>query len=338
MAELGVLDFEKPIFDLNNKIEELKKLSEEENLDLDEEIEKLTKKVNRLKVEIFSDLDPWQQVQLARHPMRPHTEDFVKLITDDFVEVHGDRLFADDMAILCGFGTMGDYPVAIVGHNKGRTTEVNLKRNFGSPHPEGFRKALRVMKLADKLSIPILTFLDTAGAYPGIGAEERGQAEAIARNILEMFKLSVPMIVNVVGEGGSGGALGIGIGNVVLMLENSYYSVISPEGCAAILWRDRAEAPKSSEILRITSDDLYKLGVIDEIVEEPLGGAHSDYEETAENLKKAILKHLDELSGMNREELKVHKREKFRKMGFFAEDLKSADDIIKSGKRPIDDE
>jgi acetyl-CoA carboxylase carboxyl transferase subunit alpha len=337
MSRLGILDFEKPIYDLIRKVEELKRLSEEEDLDFSEEIEKLNKKIESLKSDIFSDLDSWQQVQLARHPLRPHTEDFIELMLDDFVEVHGDRLFADDMAIISGFGMIGDYSVAVVGHNKGRTTEDNLERNFGSPHPEGFRKALRVMRLADKMGVPILTFLDTAGAYPGIGAEERGQAEAIAKNILEMFKLRVPMIVNIIGEGGSGGALGIGVGNVVLMLENSYYSVISPEGCAAILWRDRAEAPTSARILRITSGDLKKLGVIDEIVKEPLGGAHTDYKATAEELKKSILKHLKKLIKLSPDKLISEKKAKFRKMGYFAENLEEAERIIKEGKRPIDD-
>jgi len=319
MAEFGVLDFERPIYEVEQKVAELKKMMEEEGLDLSQKIEELENRADELRREIFSNLDPWQRVQVARHPRRPHTYDFVKLMITDFVEVHGDRLFADDKAILAGFGRLDGQTVCVIGHQKGRTTKENLMRNFGSPHPEGFRKALRIMRIADKFNIPILTFLDSAGAYPGIEAEERGQAEAIAKNIKEMHNLGVPIIINVIGEGGSGGALGIGVGNVVLMLSNAYYSVISPEGCAAILWRDRAKAPESSRILRITARDLLKLGVVDEVVQEPLGGAHTDYEATVKALKEAILGHLKPLMKMGRRKLIEHRREHFRNMGYTSE-------------------
>ena len=319
MPEFGVLDFERPIYDLEEKVKELRKMMEEEGLDLSSEIKHLESKADELRRQIFANLDPWQRVQVARHPRRPYTYDYVKLLITDFVEVHGDRQFADDRAILTGFGRLGGQSVCIAGHQKGRTTKENLWRNFGSPHPEGFRKAIRVMKIADKFNIPILTFLDTAGAYPGIEAEERGQAEAIARNIKEMFTVGVPIIVNIIGEGGSGGALGIGVGNVVLMLSNAYYSVISPEGCAAILWRDRAQAPTSSRILRISAPDLLKLKVIDEIVEEPLGGAHTNYAATAQALGQAISRHLQPLLSMSREELVEHRRKHFRGMGYTSE-------------------
>jgi len=327
----GVLEFERPIYDLEQKAKELERLSQEEGLDLSDEIRVLREKVDKLREEIFSNLDSWQRIQLARHPKRPYTIDYVENMLDDFVEIHGDRLFREDRAVLAGFGTLEGQPVCIIGHNKGHTTKENLERNFGSPHPEGYRKALRVMRLADKFGVPILTFLDSAGAYPGIGAEERGQAEAIAKNILEMFKLGVPIIINVTGEGGSGGALGIGVGDVVLMQAYTYYSVISPEGCAAILWRDRAEAPTSAKILRITAPDLMKLGVIDEIVPEPLGGAHNDYKLAAEYLKEAIVKHLKPLLKMDRIELIERRRAKFRKMGFYAESLEEADRLLKEG-------
>jgi len=327
----GVLEFEKPIYDLEQKAKELERLSQDEGLDLSDEIKVLREKADKLKEEIFSNLDAWQRIQLARHPKRPYTIDYVENMLDDFVEIHGDRLFREDRAVLAGFGMLDDQPVCVIGHNKGHTTKENLERNFGSPHPEGYRKALRVMRLADKFGVPILTFLDSAGAYPGIGAEERGQAEAIAKNILEMFKLGVPIIINVTGEGGSGGALGIGVGDVVLMQAYTYYSVISPEGCAAILWRDRAQAPTSAKILRITAPDLMKLGVIDEIVPEPLGGAHNDYKLAAEYLKKAIIKHLKPLLKMNRRKLIENRRAKFRKMGFYAESLEEADRLLKEG-------
>ncbi|RLC42583.1 MAG: acetyl-CoA carboxylase carboxyl transferase subunit alpha [Candidatus Coatesbacteria bacterium] len=327
----GVLDFEKPIYDMETKIKELERLQGEEGLDLKDEIKALRAKANKLREEIFANLDSWQRIQLARHPKRPYTTDYVENMLDDFIEIHGDRLFRDDKAILAGFGVLDGQTVCIVGHNKGHTTKENLERNFGSPHPEGYRKGLRVMRLADKFGVPIITFLDSAGAYPGIGAEERGQAEAIAKNILEMFKLGVPIIVCVTGEGGSGGALGIGVGDVVLMQEYTYYSVISPEGCAAILWRDRAEAPTSAKILRITAPDLMKLGVIDEIVSEPIGGAHNDYKLAAENLKKAIVRHLKPLLKMGRDELIRKRREKFRKMGYYAESIEESKRLLKEG-------
>lgn len=313
------LDFEKPILELERKIEELKKFSSSEKLDISSEIKKLEEKLEKVKKEIFENLTPWQRVQIARHPKRPYTLDYINLIMSDFVELHGDRCFSDDKAIICGFAKIDQQKIAVIGHQKGRDTKENLLRNFGSAHPEGYRKALRIMELAAKSNSPIVCFIDTPGAYPGIGAEERGQAEAIAYNLQEMFKLNVPIIVIVIGEGGSGGALGIGIGDKICVLENAYYSVISPEGCAAILWKDRKKAPQAATVLRLTSEELLKLGVIDEVIKEPLGGAHRDYEETAKNIKAVIKKHVAELKDIPKDKLVEQRYEKFRKMGVFSE-------------------
>lgn len=313
------LDFEKPILELERKIEELKKFSSSQKLDINSEISKLEEKLDKVKKEVFSNLTPWQRVQIARHPRRPYTLDYISLMTSDFIEIHGDRAFADDKAIICGFGKIDGQKVAIIGHQKGRDTKENLLRNFGSAHPEGYRKALRIMELAARFNTPIICLVDTPGAYPGIGAEERGQAEAIAYNLQEMFKLRVPVIVIVIGEGGSGGALGIGIGDKVFVLENAYYSVISPEGCAAILWKDRKKAPEASTVLKLTGEELLQLGVIDEVIKEPLGGAHRDPEQAAKNLKAVIKKYLTELKSIPKEKLIEQRYQKFRKMGVFSE-------------------
>jgi len=313
------LDFEKPILELERKIEELKKFSSSEKLDIGSEIKRLEEKLEKVKKEIFENLTPWQRVQIARHPKRPYTLDYISLMMSDFLEIHGDRAFADDKAIVCGFAKIDGEKIAIIGHQKGRDTKENLLRNFGSTHPEGYRKALRVMELAAKFGIPIVCFIDTPGAYPGIGAEERGQAEAIAYNLQEMFKLKVPVIVMVIGEGGSGGALGIGIGDRICVMENAYYSVISPEGCAAILWKDRKKAPEAATVLKLTGEELLKLGVIDEIVKEPLGGAHRSHEEAAKGVKAVVKKYLAELKNIPKDKLVEQRYLKFRKMGVFSE-------------------
>ncbi|MCM8826957.1 MAG: acetyl-CoA carboxylase carboxyltransferase subunit alpha [Candidatus Omnitrophica bacterium] len=310
-------DFEKPIIELEAKIKEIKEFSESKDIDLSLEIKNLEAKLNVLKKEIYSNLTAWQKVQIARHIQRPTPLDYINLIMKDFIELHGDRLFGDDKAIVTGFAKLEGKKIAIVGHQRGKDTKENLERNFGCPHPEGYRKAMRIMRLAERFSLPIISFLDTRGAYPGIGAEERGQALAIAENIRDMFGLKTPIIVIVIGEGGSGGALGIGVGDVILIMQYAYYSVISPEGCAAILWRDAKMAPQSAEALKLTSEELFKLGVVDEIIPEPYGGAHRNYEESANNLKKAILKKLEEISSLTPQELLARRYNKFRKMGIF---------------------
>lgn len=315
----GFLEFEKPILELERKIDELKKLGTTENIDLDREVKRLRNKLDTVKKDVYGNLTPWQRVQIARHPRRPYTLDYIELITQDFIEIHGDRAFSDDRAIICGFVKLDKRKILIIGHQKGKDTKENLARNFGSAHPEGYRKALRLMRLAEKFNIPIVVFIDTPGAYPGIGAEERGQAEAIAYNLREMIGITVPIVVFVIGEGGSGGALGIGIGDKICVLENAYYSVISPEGCAAILWKDKAKAPDAAAVLKLIAQDLYDMGIIDEIIKEPLGGAHRDYEFTAKNIKEAINRYLLELEALPKEELLKRRYEKFRKMGTFFE-------------------
>ncbi|NQT06089.1 MAG: acetyl-CoA carboxylase carboxyltransferase subunit alpha [Candidatus Omnitrophica bacterium] len=311
------LDFEKPILELERKIEELKKFTSQENINLSSEIKKLEGRLEEVKKDIFENLTPWQKVQIARHPKRPYSLDYINMIMKDFVELHGDRAFGDDKAIVGGLARVDQHKVMIIGHQKGRDTKENLMRNFGSAHPEGYRKAMRLMELAEKFKIPVITFIDTPGAYPGIGAEERGQAEAIAYNLREMAVLTVPIIVFVIGEGGSGGALGIGVGDRICVLENAYYSVISPEGCAAILWKERAKAPEASAVLKLTAPDLLKMGIIDEIIEEPLGGAHRDHEKTAHNMKKTIKKFLSDTKGISSGKLINARYEKFRKIGVF---------------------
>jgi len=313
------LDFEKPIAELETKIGELREYSTD-SVDFSADIKKLEKKADKLKTEIYSKLTRWQRTQLARHANRPHTEDYIEHIFTDFFEVHGDRNFRDDPALVCGFAKLDGKPCCVIGHQKGRNTKEKVRRNFGMPNPEGYRKALRVMQMADQFGLPIFTFVDTPGAFPGIGAEERGQAEAIARNLREMAMLKVPVIVTVTGEGGSGGALAIAVGNRVMMMEYSVYAVISPEGCAAILWNDGAKGPQAAEALKLTAMDVDSLKtVIDDVIPEPLGGAHQDHQAAAASLKTYLLKHLAELEVMSAEELIEQRYQRFRAMAEFEE-------------------
>lgn len=312
------LDFERPIIELEKKIYELQHFSNDKKLDLSAEITRLQEKLQHLKQEIYSRLTPWQKVQLARHPKRPYTLDYISLILSDFLELHGDRLFADDKAIVCGFARIEGQRILVIGHQKGRDTKENLQRNFGCAHPEGYRKALRAMRLAEQAALPVIIFIDTPGAYPGIGAEERGQSQAIALNLREMMCIGVPIVAVVIGEGGSGGALGVGVADTVCVLENAYYSVISPEGCAAILWKNGSKAPDAAGTLKLTAQDLARMGLIDEIVPEPLGGAHRDPEQSARNIKQVLLKHLAVLCALGRDEILKKRYAKFRGMGVFA--------------------
>ena len=312
-----ILDFEKPIFELEEKLEEMKESSG--NLNIEKDILRLEIKVSQLKQELYKNLTRWQRVQLARHPDRPFTLDYINLMTENFVELHGDRHYADDKAIVGGFAMLGKFKVMIVGQQKGRDTKTNLYRNFGMANPEGYRKALRLMKLAEKFNKPVITMLDTPGAYPGLEAEERGQAEAIAKNLFEMSRLRIPVIVVIIGEGASGGALGIGVGNRILMLENCWYSVISPESCSSILWRSWDYKEQAAEALKLTAPDLLKQKIIDRIIEEPLGGAHKDHQKAAENLKTALLEELEILVKMKPEKLVESRLEKFGSMGEYIE-------------------
>ncbi len=317
--EKYILDFERPLTDLENKIQEMKDYSLNEDIDLREEISKLEEKAMKLSREIYSKLSRWQRVQLARHPQRPYTKDYIERMTNYFIELHGDRAFSDDPAIISGLAEIEDQKVVLIGHQKGRTTKQKLYRNFGMPNPEGYRKALRVMKLGAKFGHPIVCLIDTPGAYPGIGAEERGQAEAIARNLFEMSHLPVPVLIIVIGEGASGGALGIGVGDRLLMMENTWYSVISPEGCAAILWNDNSKANIAAESMRVSANDLLEMGILDAIIKEPLGGAHRDFDDAARILKKTILSELKELQTLPADELIERRIEKFGKMGAWKE-------------------
>jgi acetyl-CoA carboxylase carboxyl transferase subunit alpha len=311
-------DFEKSIAEMEKMIEKLKSISPDKN-HYNEEIAELEKKCLQQKQELYGNLTAWQTVQIARHPKRPVLQDYISLIFSDFIELHGDRSFGDDQALIGGFATIGKRRVMVIGHNKGKNVDENVKRNFGQAKPEGYRKALRLMKLAEKCNLPVLCFIDTQGAYPGIEAEERGQPEAIATNLTEMARLEVPIIALVTGEGGSGGALAIGVGDAVLMLSHAVYSVISPEGCASILWRDASYSPQAAEALKPTAQSLLALGVIDEIVPEPLGGAHRNYELTGQEIKRALLKHLKKLSAQSASRLLRHRFEKYSKMGLFAD-------------------
>jgi acetyl-CoA carboxylase carboxyl transferase subunit alpha len=315
----GGFDFEKPILDLEKKIEDLRKLSERRTVDVSDEIESLQAKLDRMRRDVYGNLSPWQRVQIARHPHRPFTLDYLRLMAERFVELAGDRFFGNDRAIVAGLARLGGRTVTVIGHQKGRDTKENLMRNFGSAHPEGYRKAHRMFKLAEKFGLPLVSFIDTPGAYPGIGAEERGQAEAIAWNLRAMAALRTPIVVVIIGEGGSGGALGIGVGDEVMMLENSYYSVISPEGCAAILWKSHGKAAEAASTLRIAPRELLEMGVIDRIIPEPLGGAHRDFEAAAREVKKALCESLDRLSAVPAEELVRRRYGKYRAMGSFTE-------------------
>lgn len=314
-----LLEFEKPLTEIEERIEKLRSYVQIEDPRINAEIEKLTRRSQYLLERIYSKLTPWQKTLVARHPGRPTTQDYIDFLIEDFVELQGDRFFADDPAIICGIGRFGSRSVVIMGHQKGKGTKDKIYRNFGMPNPEGYRKALRLMRLAVKFKKPVLTFIDTPGAYPGVGAEERGQSEAIARNLYEMCRLEIPVIVSVIGEGGSGGALAIGVGDRIIMLEHSIYSVISPEGCAAILWGEGARAPDAADTLKMTAQDLKKLGIIDTIVKEPIGGAHRDPAIAAQNLKEAILKALKEIESIPGDKLSIMRYEKFRKMGVYRE-------------------
>jgi acetyl-CoA carboxylase carboxyl transferase subunit alpha len=308
-----VLEFEKPIIELEQKMEEMRRYAD--NPDIALEIARIEKRVNQLQLTVYAGLTRWQKVQLARHADRPYTIDYISMITKDFVELHGDRHYRDDKAIVGGFATIDDRKIMLIGHQKGRDTKSNVYRNFGMPNPEGYRKALRLMKLAEKFRIPVVTLLDTPGAYPGLEAEERGQAEAIARNLLEMARLRVPIVVAIIGEGASGGALGLGVGDRILMMENSWYSVISPESCSSILWRSWDYKEQAAEALQLTAPDLKKQGIIDEIIPEPLGGAHRNPEQAARVLKDAILQELKALAKIKPEKLLERRIEKFSAMG-----------------------
>ncbi|HEV2146368.1 MAG TPA: acetyl-CoA carboxylase carboxyltransferase subunit alpha [Longimicrobiaceae bacterium] len=315
MATVAHLDFERAIADVEEQIARLRTLARERGLDVSAELRSLERKLVELKQDTFRNLSPIERVQVARHPRRPYTLDYAELIFADYVELHGDRMYRDDDSIVGGWARLDGETVMLIGQQKGRDMKENLKRNFGMPHPEGYRKALRLMKLAEKFGRPVVTLIDTPGAYPGLGAEERGQAEAIARNLREMAGLRVPTVAVVIGEGGSGGALAIGVADRVLMLENAVYSVISPEGCAAILWKSGTERDKAAAALRITAPDLKRLGVIDDIVREPAGGAHSDWETTADALRDALVRHLAELRAVPVDELRPARWEKYMSMG-----------------------
>ncbi|HEU4569466.1 MAG TPA: acetyl-CoA carboxylase carboxyltransferase subunit alpha [Gemmatimonadales bacterium] len=319
MAVAYTLEFEKPLQELDRQIEDLRKLHEERGVDVAGEVRQLEARLATLRAELYRDLTPMQRVLVARHPKRPYTLDYLSLVFTDFVELHGDRLYRDDPAIVGGWARLNGSSVMVIGHQKGRDTKDNLKRNFGMAHPEGYRKALRLMKLAAKFEAPIITLIDTPGAYPGLGAEERGQSEAIARNIIEMCSLPTPVVAVVIGEGGSGGALALGVADRVLVLENGVYSVISPEGCAAILWKDASQRERAAAALKITAEDLVRLQVVDEILPEPLGGAHQDPEQMAETLRGALLRHLKDLRAVKPEKLVRRRAEKFAGMGVVAE-------------------
>ncbi|MGE0144663.1 MAG: acetyl-CoA carboxylase carboxyltransferase subunit alpha [Planctomycetota bacterium] len=309
------LAFERPLLEMEQKIAELWRLAQTTHLDLSGEIAALEERLRNQTAEVYGHLGPWERVAVARHAERPMTSDYIQMMLDDFTELHGDRTYGDDRAIVTGLAQMNGVRFLLVGHRKGKTVKDRLACNFGCAHPEGYRKALLKMKLAEKMGLPIVTFINTPGAYPGIGAEERGQAGAIARNILEMFQLRVPIIALVIGEGGSGGALGIGVGDRVGILENSYYSVISPEGCAAILWKSGEKAPEAAAALRLTSSDLRGFGLVDDVIEEPLGGAHRNPQETVERVRARILSWLDELGRIPTDTLLEQRYEKFRRMG-----------------------
>ncbi|MFA6289822.1 MAG: acetyl-CoA carboxylase carboxyltransferase subunit alpha [Opitutaceae bacterium] len=314
------LEFEKPLRDLSTQLEQLRQQSLENNLDVAGEIAAIERKIAATQREIYSELTPWQKVQIARHPKRPYALDYVDLICTGFVELHGDRQFNDDRALIGGTAFFNGEAIMVIAQQKGRETKEKIARNFGMPQPEGYRKALRLMKLAEKFGIPVITFIDTPGAYPGLGSEERHVSEAIATNLREMAMLRVPSISIVVGEGGSGGALGIGVTDRVLIFENSYYSVISPEGCAAILWKDPAAAPKAAEALKLNADQLEKLGVVDEVIPEPYGGAHNDYAKAAATLSYALQKHLNDLRALKGDALLDSRYERYRRLGIYEED------------------
>ncbi len=315
---MAALDFEKPIVELESRIEDLRKMGSR-RVTLEPEIKRLESKLAKLKDDVYAHLDPWQRVQIARHPKRPYTFDYIRLMTEDFLELHGDRLFADDAALVGGFAKIDGIKVMILGHQKGRDVKENVMRNFGCAHPEGYRKAMRLMKLAEKFHVPVVCLIDTPGAYPGIGAEQRGQAQAIAENLRDMAGLKTPIVAAIIGEGGSGGALGIGVADRVIILEHAYYSVISPEGCASILWRSSLKAPLAAEALKLHGEHLIKFGIVDEIIPEPVGGAHRNPAEIAAVLKTVLVKHLKKLSSLSQEALLEARYKKYRAIGEFTE-------------------
>jgi acetyl-CoA carboxylase carboxyl transferase subunit alpha len=319
MATVYTLEFEKPLQELERQIEDLKRLGDERQIDVDDELKTLQDKLESLREEIYRNLTPMQRVMVARHPRRPYTLDYLSTIFTDFIELHGDRMYRDDPAIVGGWARLDGLSVMVIGHQKGRDTRENLKRNFGMAHPEGYRKALRLMHLAAKFEAPVITLIDTDGAYPGLGAEERGQSEALARSIVEMAALPTPCVAVVIGVGGSGGALALGVADRVLMLENSIYSVISPEGCAAILWKDAAQRERAADALKLTAEDLIRHKVIDEIIPEPIGGAHLDPDATGEALRSALIRHVGELRKVKPEKLVRRRADKFASMGAFTE-------------------
>jgi acetyl-CoA carboxylase carboxyl transferase subunit alpha len=312
------LDFEKPIVELEQKLDELRGHSRENNVNLDPEVRRMESKIEEMKKNVYSNLTAWQRVQIARHTARPYTLDYLQLSFSDFIELHGDRRFADDPSMPAGLATVGRHRCFVAGQQKGRDTKENIHRNFGCANPEGYRKAMRLMRMAEKFGLPFVSLIDTPGAYPGIGAEERHIAESIAVNIRDMMTLRTPTVAVVIGEGGSGGALGIGVSDRVLMLENAYYSVISPEGCAAILWKHRKHAPEAAEALKLTARDLQELKLVDDVIAEPLGGAHQDHDGAIKNLRAAVIRHLDELTKIPMDQLLAQRYDKFRRMGFFA--------------------
>jgi len=316
---LQYLDFERPIVDLENRLDQLQRMDDGTDKSVREEAAKLEKKIGKIRKEVFSNLTRWQITQLARHPNRPYMSDYINLIFRNFMEIHGDRAFRDDPSLVCGFAELDGHRLVLIGHQKGRNTNEKIQRNFGMANPEGYRKALRVMKLAEKFSLPVVTFIDTPGAFPGIGAEERGQSEAIARNLLEMSHLKTPIVVAVTGEGGSGGALALGVGDEILMMEYSVYSVISPEGCASILFRSDERKAEAAAAMKVTAPEILRLGVIDEIVPEAPGGAHRDMDLTARNLAAAFRRHLAELMPMTAQQLKDQRYQKYRQLGAYVE-------------------
>lgn len=318
------LDFEKPILELQRRLQDLKNHSDQHDLDFDSEVEAMENKIRETRRQIYDNLTAWQRVQLARHILRPFALDYVSRCFTDWVELHGDRVFGDDKAMPSGLAKLGPHRCVVITHQKGRDTKENVKRNFGCAHPEGYRKALRLMRLAEKFGLPVISLIDTPGAYPGIGSEERHISEAIAVNLREMMNLRVPTVAVVIGEGGSGGALGIGVSDRVLILENAYYSVISPEACSAILWKDRRHAAEAAEALKLTAQDLMGLGVVDEVVPEPEGGAHRDHDLAAANLGTALRRNLERISALPIEELMQKRYEKFRKLGKFTEEVETA--------------
>lgn len=313
------LEFEKPIAEIETRIAELENLSEEERRNANNELVALRRKLTETMKTVYANLTPWQRVQLARHPARPYTRDYIDRIFTGFMELHGDRRFADDPAIVGGFAKIGGIPVMVIGTQKGRNTKESVFRNFGCPHPEGYRKALRLMQIANLANLPVITLIDTPGAFPGVASEERHIGEAIAVNLRDMYSLNVPVICTIIGEGGSGGALGLGVGNKVMLMENAYYSVITPEGCAAILWKDRSFSEKAAAALHLTASDLLELRLIDEIIPEPAGGAHRDYDGAAENLRAALLRSLEQFKDLSPKQLKDQRYERFRSIRFYDE-------------------